>query len=292
MSSSANNPFVSMTQPPATQFITHDVPAPTGLYVGDNDFIRIVCQTTHNSQPFNVTYRLLVADSGQLSVGNTLFTPPSDGTVQIFTIPLTEGFLLGVSVTSSAGASAFRGTCFVSVQLGTGNQSAPQAVQILAQDYISLSYGIAWPGSAIRNSMDSQGFIQAIATANPGAGQDFTVTVAIGQRWRLLGLTAQLATSAAAGNRAVAIGPAIGVAQQWKQQYPAAQVPSSTSRYVYAPGATMTTGTLGDNTLGAPVRVILSSSLGIASLKSVTSGIDVADQWSNINSWWEQWIES
>jgi len=292
MATSAPPPFKSMTRPPATHFITGNIPAPTGLYVTDNDFLRIVSQTTLNSQPFTVSYRLIVADSGDISVGQTLFTPPSDGSVQVFNIPLTEGFLLGVSITSAAGASNPRGSCFISLQLGTGSTASPQAVQILCQDYISLNYGIAWPGGAIRNSLDPHGLITFFTAANPGAGADFSFAVTPAMRFKLLALTAQLTTSAAAGNRSPALRLRSGVTDIVRFGPNGVQAPSTSVFWTMTPGAAQPAVTGGVGGIIAPDEVWLSNANGPKTLLSSTSGLDAADVWTGIEIVAEIWIES
>jgi hypothetical protein len=284
--------FESLTRPPATKLLTTNIPAPTNLYVTANDFLRVVSQTTNQTQPFNVTYKLLLADGGAIAIESTLVVNPTDGSLQTKDIPLAEGFLLSASVFPAQGGTSFRGTCFVSLQLGTGSNVAPQSLQTLGQDYISSSYGISWPGAPIRSSLEGPGIVQNAVTANPGAGNDFAIVLPAGQRWKLMNLWATLTTNVTVANRLVAFGLKLGLNFQWLHQMPFFQTASQAFTYSYGPGLQTDAGIVADNSLASPNPTIMSHTVGNTSLQSSTSGLQAGDAWTNIISWWEQWIEN
>lgn len=292
MAADAMPAFVSLTQPPATKLLTTNIPAPTGLYVTDDDFIRVVSQTVLFTQPFFVQYKLLRASDGVISIGSQLFTNPSDGSIQIATVQLTEGFLLAVSVFPQILGSSQRGSCFASIQLGSGSINNPRCVQALAADYITANYGLSWPGGPVRNTLDEHGSVQRVVAGNPGAGNEWNIPVTAGMRWKLQSLTATLTTSAAVAQRAPALQLRSGITSLMLFPTVVTQAQSLVQSYSATPGSGGSAANGSVQAWTCPEEIWLSAANGPNAISSFTASLQAGDAWTSINSAWQMWIES
>lgn len=115
------------------------------------------------------------------------------------------------------------------------------------------------------------------ALANPAAGADWTYTLtAAGQ---LAAIISTFVTSAAVANRFPAVQIQDGSGHVlWQVQTPSAQIASLTHLYGLGPQVGMNAA---GNTVMLPIPPGLVLPAG-AIVKSVTTAIDVADQWSNV----------
>jgi len=117
----------------------------------------------------------------------------------------------------------------------------------------------------------------------PAAGHDWAFTPSSGDRVRLLSLTAELVTSAAAANRIVALAlkDQSGLVY-WSTDAVNPQAASLTVRYNWSrgPGLTVASTVVTGERIGLSLPDLWLQPGDVA--ESITGAIDTADQWSNI----------
>lgn len=174
-------------QPPGAAYLERD----------DNLLLQVVSPTITST--VRVTLRVLLP-SGQINTwveSRAVLT----ATQAFNLLPLTalECFLLSVSISSDA---PNRGACFVRLLIQRGTGSSDVALgQVLCQGYASLYETLTFPNGLPESSLAGSGLMRLVTVAAPGAGADFVVTVPAGRHWKLLGVEASLAASAAVASR-------------------------------------------------------------------------------------------
>lgn len=213
--------------------------------------------------------------------------PTSDRSLNTFNTNLHEGYLVSAVIKATAG-SPHRGQTLASMLLARPPAATFEPKMLLAQDYVTGSYGPLWPGGRQNLGVEGPGFLYSIALSNPAAGADWTQTVPTGARWRIRDITATLATSAAAGNRTPMLIWDDG-ANAFAQIGPSAtEAPSSTTRWDWI----QTLPSLGNVVQG--IQVFLPPDLILLAgwrLRTSTVNLGVADQWSGIRFLVEEWLE-
>lgn len=187
----------------------------------------------------------------------------------------------------------------------TGTGAATGALNIWLQD--SVDGGTTWNDLATFNTFsfgnsaiaqrlalyggnDGPGFIRTIAGATPAAGAEVAETVPAGTRWELLSFRARFVTSATVANRFPVLTLDDGTANAFFEGgvLATAQTAGQTSRYTFAQGLnaqinqTNFTGSLMN-------RAFLLVGYRI---KTVTSGIQVGDQWDQISYLVREWRDA
>jgi len=118
---------------------------------------------------------------------------------------------------------------------------------------------------------------QVIRPANPAAGADWLATVPAGHVWRVLGISAQLTTSAAVANRIPFIALGDGVATFWDTPFRDEIAASLSFRYRLFP----TAGAIGyESWEFAPMPEV--DLMPGWTVGSSTTSLQAADQWLNI----------
>lgn len=197
-----------------------------------------------------------------------------------------DGFLLSLMVTVSG--TVKRGQCYVRVDLQRGLQTAPLIYDTLIADYVYTGYRPFWPFGRTSPPTEGPGMLRSIQVTNPAAGADWNQTVPTGARWRVLTGNFLFTASAAVANRFPAIIFDDGVnelyATAWDNAVTAGTAPRVSlgpQRYVATnDGNSQAIAYIGNLALFAGWRV-----------RSLTTAIQAADQWSAINLLVEEWIE-
>jgi hypothetical protein len=128
---------------------------------------------------------------------------------------------------------------------------------------------------------------RVVLLAKPLAGVDWIAAVPANTRWRVDHFQAQFVTSAAAGNRVPHLVVTDGQGNRlYNVPAPANQIAAQTLQYS---GATDSVSANFDNAvvlmLPQPLKLLQGWTL-----QMVTSGLDVADQWSNVNLLVKEWL--
>lgn len=259
---------------------------PGALYVELDDVILLRAWSTSAAQTATITLRIMTPGGDIL---NSVYTVA--GAVNSLTPTLTkvnnlEGFILSASATSDNTAEA---GLFLSVMLQRGGGTGDVTFgHVLMQGYTSTIDALGFPQSPVRNSTDGRGLILPISVANPVAGADFSLTVPAGMVVAVRALRAVYTASATVGNRFPTLqwlgtGALIG----WQVPPIAAVTAGQVVTFSWGPGLQLA-NVNGFETIGIPMEVRCSASRG--TIRSITPGIDGADQWSAIVVECEAWV--
>jgi len=252
-----------------------------------DDNLRITSYNAAANVQLAIRSRTLTTD-GTLDASVDGQTPNTDRSAKQTILITPEGWLLGGEVFVSAGSPSI-GQCYVVVEIFRGTTTAGLALQQLAAGYVTTKQPLAFPSLLSQSSLDGSGALRSIAGATPAAGAEISETVPVGARWELLVFKATLTTSAAAANRLPALTIDDGTTEYYRDQFATNEVASTTYRNIWAAGLGLNSGL---NTLtqrGAlPVGLRLAAGYRI---RTVTTAIDAADQWSAVQYLVREWIE-
>lgn len=315
----ADPSFRSGAIPNVVSFGFEKIDPPASLYIQRDDVLVFQAVTQSAQESVSFTVRLLLPLNPQPGQPDKL--PPSatdprgfigPGYIQTsqrtivlnaplvlssLQVPLTEGYLLSVSVVG--GNSTQRGNTFVRAFINRGNFSAisPNVVATLVADYVTQFAPVGWPGGRFVSPTEGPGAYESYAPANPAAGADFTVASGSPGRVRLVFLQATFTASAAVANRVISFQflPLPPLTRNYSVQDTAAVVASQVVQYNIAPGSSNVRGA-GAGTAANPIIVTLpmpspATAVPQAQVKSVTGAIQAADQWSGIQVVTEEWFD-
>lgn len=260
--------------PPGAHYVTGDdqlVIQTLGFTTGFNYFLRArVLQPNGEITPFELTRTTTAAS-------------------EVRRMRLTEGFLLGVNVEpqSNAGASP-RGSFFVRVGIGRGEDAPTLFYHTLISDYLEDGHSLAWPGGLMRASVEGPGSLVSQSTADPAAGAEISFSVPADRRMRIRTLRFQLVTAIAVANRQVHIVLDDSANVFYDHPALAVQVASTTVTYVAAPGVQALTTTDGVQVIPLPQDTMMFVSWR---LRTVTTGIQAADDFGPAEIVTEDWQE-
>lgn len=207
---------------------------------------------------------------------------PSNNVEFVIFGSLGEGFILGANAFASNAVT--RGQTYCRVELARGNQLS----QVLIEDYVDRFQHVTWPGGTIHNFLEGPGFIHSLQVANPAAGADWTLTVGAHQRLRIESFNAVLTTSATVANRQVQLVVDDGTNIYWQHDANASQTAGTTFNYD-ATAINIPTGVI-TTTLFLVMPPGLLLPVGHR-LRTITAGIQAADQWSAIFLGVEEWLD-
>lgn len=260
--------------------------APGAWFFDLSDALRVTSFNGQAGVSIALEGRFLNED-GQTTVFRLPHTPNTDRSTKSDTFPMGNGWLVGLQVRATAGTPR-RGQCYVVVEVVRGSSSSQESLGALLQGYVTTTMRLAWPGSPIVESASGPGALRSITGTNPAANAEISETVPTNARWRLLALFATLVTDANAANREAALTIDDGAAVV--ARYPAGQnnIASLTTRYVWAAaGARFTIAQ--DRTIVVPIADVWMPD-GYR-LKTVTTNLQVTDDWSAPQLWVEELIE-
>lgn len=177
---------------------TENVPPPHCIYLTQADQLTILATATLGCQ-LRITARIILAD-GSLAINQwDMPTFTNVGGFNTFSCPLSEGFLLSVTVTNQVASR--RGQTYVRLQLLRGGDVTGTTAQILAQGYVSFFSQVFWPDFQSENCASGMGNLRKVTGTLPGFGAEISETVPTGLMWRILSIWYKLATSAVVANR-------------------------------------------------------------------------------------------
>jgi hypothetical protein len=270
------------------RFLTDRIPPPAPLYVSSDDVLLVQVNNTNATSPtVNIGIRFLSPD-GQLMPQLETIVPSSSGAVNTKQIPMQEGFLLGLVVSSPL--ALMRGECFVSVYIVRGFGLGSQATfHKLSQGYVTIFDSLAWPGGAMESSTSGQGNLRSITGTAVGAGVDISEVVPGGRRWRLLTFRAQLTASAAVANRAPSFQISESIVRPLYAIDPLqAQTASQAFVYNWARGIGNRFANVGNVNQNAPIPDMLLFAGN--TIKTVTANLQAGDQWGTPQYLVEEWF--
>jgi hypothetical protein len=265
-----------------------NVAPPSTLYIQRDDVLGIGC-FAGKAHTVTITGRFLRANDGVVIQFSQAFAVAAY-TFTRNTIPLGEGYLL--SVTAAVSATIAAGECFVSIDLIRGPfLSQPGIVtQTLVADYVAFTRPIGWPGGRQINAWDVPGFPISVAVADPAAGADWVLASPGSSSRAVRFVTARLVASGAAANRQVVfrIGTDVGVMDIGAT---ANVIASQVAVFRLLVGVGPYTDAAGNFQLPLPMGPgYHNTSSSTVSVRTITTNLQAADQWSLVTVGFEEWI--
>lgn len=201
---------------------------------------------------------------------------------------LGEGWLLDWLVTVTAGTPS-HGQCYVKVQLVRGTAGATQALATIAQGYVTTSQDVGPLGVGASGFTDGAGALRNISGTTPAAGAEIGEAVPTNTRWEVLSFRCVFTASAAVANRNPRLLADDGVGNVYADvelsQNIAANVTGTVMWAPYLAGQAQGANNRFHNGFPA-VRLPPAHRL-----RTLTTGIQAADQYSSVQFLVREWIE-
>jgi hypothetical protein len=279
-------PAQSTSRAPQITLSPQNVLPPNAIYLQQDDQLWIEFQS--NGSVINtvaVRGRLLRPDGVIIPIEQDFQLQISRSTIA-GPVPLMEGWLLSLIV-FPAFLGIRWGQLYVSLSLNRGTLAQFQISQTLCAGYTTLDTPLSWPWSGIRSPLETPGDIVTVVGGVPAAGAEITETVPTFVRWRLISFKFRFVTAIAVANRVPALALDDGANVYSLSTAGAVQIASITEDYSAAPGlmATFLSGAVAN--LGLPMNSFLPAGHRI---RTITSAIQAADQYSAIEYAVEQWL--
>jgi hypothetical protein len=261
-------------------------PGDLGGYVTGADNLRIRAFNALASVVVEVRGRLLRDDGVVVPIERTL-TPATDRTASTAVARLADGWLLSLRVVVT-GAAPIRGQTFVVLELVQGLTGEVTVTRTLLADYVTATYGPAFPGSPIRSPVEGPGALRSITGTDPAAGAEISETVPTGARWRPLAMQFTLVTGITGTAQEVALVVDDGTAVYARVPVGTTQGASLTRRYAFFHSAPRNTLSQ-DVTFNAPLpHVVLPAG---HRLRTVTNDLGADDDYGAPQLLVEEWLE-
>jgi len=298
--------FKTAATPNIVTFGFDSLAPPSPLYIQRDDQLLIDAASSVVGSVINVSGRLLLpttpvpAQPTKSGEGDRLIPWAKGGTIQPLaqnmpitvaysrtqqSVPLAEGYLLSLY---APGIGQVAGTTFVRLSILRGTVANQQIVALLCSGYIVGATGIGWPGGRIVTPVEGPGNLRSVTVANPAAGADWSLTVPASARWRVQSWSAIFTASATVASRQVRSQISDGVQIIFSGQAQAAIVASQVAQV--SAGQGQVTSTLIATEIN-PVLPGLLTLPGGFRVQTLTTNIQVGDQWSAIRVNVEEWIE-
>jgi hypothetical protein len=281
-----------------TTFNWKQVAPPVSIYVQRDDVLVIQAISSLANETINVQYRQLLAPfqaSGQpdkavpqtdvlVALASNTIEPggrtfPLVGTYasNIFSIPLTEGYLLSVAIT--AGIAQFRGQTYARAFLMRSGLAGANEYAGLCGDYCTLFGCAAWPNGRWIHPSESTGFIHSVQVANPGAGVDWILAAQAGSRRRIVSANADLAVANSGVARPVEIIVDDGANVLARMATNTTAPINATAHVNFSNNGTPPVSIASDLYAQAPAGLVLGPTMRV---RSNTTNIVAGDAWTNI----------
>lgn len=182
-----------LTIPPVARFITAGIPPEASLYINRDEHLAVHVWNSVTGATLTVLVRLLRTD-GQLQYIEREITPSADRLENTFVIPLTEGFLVNVTVDSSA-ATIRRGQCFVALHVLRSLFGPHRHSESIASGYVSSGTNLYHPGRPSEFATEGRGHIRPVQFTIEGDPPIASLTVPANTRWRVIAVRATGATA-------------------------------------------------------------------------------------------------
>lgn len=209
-------------------------------------------------------------------------------------IPLPEGWLVSAYAVAGSGAPAW-GAVRVGLRLIDSNADADNATRLLAEGFVTNLHAVQWP-IAESGARPIGGFVNQYDVANPAAGADWSQTVGTNGRYIIRSVSARFVAGAAVANRQPTIqilDAAGGVV--WAEDFSSAAITAGLTTDMQATRGVPARRTQMTFQVGGVTRIVgyLPDLLLMEgwSVRVVTTGIQAADQWSQIRVHYEAHLD-
>lgn len=258
------------------------------LYVTGEDAL---CATVFNGAAgvtVTITGRMLEFGQTRPSPFTQTLIPATDRSASAVRFSLGDGWLLNAQVIVSAGTPSV-GQTFARLSLVRGLTANAVDQFTLAADYVTAKMPLSYPGSGVLRATEGAGALRSITGSVPAAGAEVSESVPTGARWELIAFRATLTSSATVATRVPQLSLDDGTTLLCRIAQTASIPASASAPFAWVRGALLAP-TAGGNDLvqGAPLGFYLGAGYR---LRTVTAGIQAADQWSATQYLVREWIE-
>jgi hypothetical protein len=258
-----------------------------GTYITLND--QLVFQVV-NSNPdltsLSAVARILQPDGTILMEIITINNLPADRSAAQNTLPLSEGMLVGLLVGFGSTQSA-RGQTFVNVWLQRGGGLSQAFNEMLIADYFTRFFQPSWPAGSLKSSTDGRGYITSYTGAVPPTGDPPVITIPPTVRWRLLGGSFTVETSADPGTRNPGLSIIDGLNTIYQMTWPQTLGPSQEGSCSFGPSVPYSAAGVYQETGPIPEDMFLAGGISIA----MAGGLVATDVASALTVAVEEWID-
>lgn len=258
-------------------FATEEIQPPSLEYIGVDDQLVTSFIGQGTNQSCTVNLRILRPDG--LIIPLVLTVPANNSVVPaVKTFPLLEGFLLSIVAFINGGATVGFPT-YLQVGIGRTPFGIGNVFSVLLAGYMEGNQPLSWPGYLPVRAKDDNPWYASQQQGNPAAGADWTFTIPAGTRKRVVSVSALLTTAVAVANRfaSIIIDDGVNIVAQIPSGF--AQAASLANQYTFADSTTGTASASNVSIASLPSNLILPAGFRV---RSLTGGIQAADQWSNI----------
>lgn len=271
-------------------FTFEKVQPPSLLYVDVDDQLIIQAASSSASEVVTVNIRLLLPN-GRLEDMQFVVRPLSTRAVLRTSFPLAQGYILSASAVAAAAIT--RGQTFLRIALQRSASGVGNPAQMIFADYVTTQATSAYPNGRVLSPTEGPGLITTITVTSPAAGADWSQAVPTNARWRVRSWNATLNTSAVAANRQIKAVVSGSAGFVWDSCAIVNVVASGT--YIVSAGGIVPYACIDPLTimLGLPPDLIITGTAAIAQqLLTLTSNLQVADQWGAIRILVEEWLDN
>lgn len=256
-------------------------------YLNGDETLRLTAFNAASGVRLRMSGRRFTRD-GTISTFSHQLTPTTNRAATTFDVTPGEGWLLSVAIRVDAG-SPLDGQCFVVCELGLGGGAQFVPLDVLVSDTITAAHRVAWPGTPLRGPLDGAGAIRSIAGTTPAAGAEISESVPTGARYELLAIATVLTASAVVATRIPVLTLDDGTTIFFAVAAVQTRTASGGTRFIWAAGAPYTVIVNSTTTPSAlPIGVRLAAGYRI---RTTTTAIDVADQYSAVQYLVRDWVE-
>jgi hypothetical protein len=154
--------------------------------------------TLAGSFTHNILLRWLRADG---EIITTLIPVPSTIAVSSFSFTMGEGFLLSATLSGLGQPPLEPGTIFYTFNVIRNVPNTLMVMWQLISDYLTAAHFPTWPYGRMMFPTEGPGRLRSIVGGTPGAGGEISESVPAFTRWSLLSFRASIATSAVVASR-------------------------------------------------------------------------------------------
>lgn len=271
-------------------FLLKNASTPSTLYIERDDSLLIVAATSQTNEVITFNLRIMTPD-GRIQDNQFVVRPANTRAVTTQAQTLAEGYLLSLSAIATVAVT--RGQTFARCMIVRSGAGIGGAAQMLFADYVTTFVTSGYPNGRILAPTEGPGLITTRNVAAPAAGVDWSVQPPTNARWRIVSWSGLFVASATVANRQVAAFVSSVPGSPWIAG-PLANITAGQSANVSAAGITPYVSVLGQIImLPLPPQLILTNGAVVLQTMGVqTVGLQVGDQWTNINLLIEEWLDN
>lgn len=281
-------PFRPLSKPYLTGFKSCDVDPPSVVFLGLTDKLWVrICPLVFGAKVL-LNGRLLRADGTVVGIKEVV-PIANAGQATDFLFDVAEGFLLDLSIVNNNGGNPALGSVYAIAGIARGNAGGFDIVATLMAGQLTQAAPLSWPFSVPVRPTDGQGFVRSVQVGNPAAGAEWSFSVPNFSRARVRSVFFTLQTAAAVATRIVTLVVDDGANIVGQFAANVTQIASLTETYTASAAPFVTTSLGTSEYIPLPPDLLLEQGFRI---RTVTTAIQGADQYSTISLLIEQWTEN